>query len=99
MVVNICRPFSATVRDIVSAMRNIEAASGLAVTGLVSNTNLGAETEEHHVIAGLQRVREVSGDVGLPLRWLVLPAWLDAGFAPDVPIFPLQPRTTYPWDE
>ncbi len=99
MVINICRPFSATAVDIISTMRNIEAASGLAVTGLVSNTNLGAETAEHHVIAGLQRVREVSGAVGLPLRWLVLPAWLYAGFASDVPMLPLQPMTTYPWDE
>src|SRR5665647_425807 len=33
MVVNICRPFSTNSTEIISAMRNIEASSGLAVTG------------------------------------------------------------------
>jgi hypothetical protein len=98
MVVNICRPFSATPAEIISAMRNIEAASGLAVTGLVSNTNLGAETTLQHVMAGLQAVREVSGLTGLNLRWLVLPAWLYGRAQFDEPVLPLQLMTTYPWD-
>jgi hypothetical protein len=99
MVVNICRPFSKNAKDVISAMRNVEAASGLAVTGLVSNTNLGAETELQHVTAGLQVVREVSGSTGLPLRWLVLPSWLYGAFESDEPLLPLQPMTTYPWDD
>jgi hypothetical protein len=99
MVVNICRPFSANAKEVVSAMRNIEAASGLAVTGLVSNTNLGAETTQQHVKTGLQVVREVSGATGLPLRWLVVPAWLYGGFLSDEPLLPLQPMTTYPWED
>jgi len=75
MVVNICRPFSATVADIVAAIANIEAASGMAVTGLVSNTNLGAETTVEQVMEGLQMTRQVSAVKGLPLRWLVAPGW------------------------
>jgi hypothetical protein len=99
LVVNICRPFSRNAKDVIIAMRNIEAASGLTVTGLVSNTNLGAETELQHVTAGLQVVREVSGSTGLPLRWLVLPSWLYGAFESDEPLLPLQPMTTYPWDD
>jgi len=99
MVVNICRPFSTNKTDIISAMRNIEAASGLAVTGLVSNTNLGAETTNDHVRAGLDVVRDVSDVTGLPLRWLVVPNWLYGSFPSDAPMLPLQPMTTYPWDE
>lgn len=98
MVVNICRPFSANTTDIISALRNIEAASGLAVTGLVSNTNLGVETMQNHITAGLQVVKEVSAITGLPLRWLVLPAWLYGDYKSDEPVLPLQPMTTYPWE-
>lgn len=98
MVVNICRPFSRNAQEVILAMRNVEAASGLAVTGLVSNTNLGAETTREHVQRGLQVVREVSGTTGLPLRWVVLPAWMEADPDLAAPLLPLQPRTTYPWD-
>jgi len=98
MVVNICRPFSANTTDIISAMRNIEAASGLAVTGLVSNTNLGVETMQNHITAGLQMVKEVAAITGLPLRWLVVPDWLYGDYKSDEPVLPLQPMTTYPWE-
>jgi len=99
MVVNICRPFSATLTDIVAAIANIEAASGLAVTGLVSNTNLGAETTRQHVLDGLQLTQQVAAVKGLPLRWLVVPAWLFGTVSADVPVLPLQPMTQYPWDD
>ena len=99
LVVNICRPFSSTPAEIVSAMRSIEAASGLAVTGLVSNTNLGSETTMEHVTAGVQAVREVSGLTGLPLRWVVLPAWLYGDNRLEEPVFPLQLMTAYPWND
>jgi hypothetical protein len=99
MVVNICRPFSADVDEIVSTIGNIEAASGLKVTGLVSNTNLGAETTEQQVLAGLQATRKVSAITGLPLRWLVLPVWLMGRIIVDEPMLPLQPMTRYPWDD
>jgi hypothetical protein len=99
MVVNICRPFSADVNDIVAAIGNIGAAAGLAVTGLVSNTNLGAETTEQQVLAGLAVTREVSRITGLPVRWLVLPAWLVGTLTVDEPMLPLQPMTRYPWEE
>lgn len=99
MVVNICRPFSTTVADIVAAIANIESASGLAVTGLVSNTNLGAETTVEQVLDGLQMTRQVSAVKGLPLRWLVAPAWLFGKVSVAEPVLPLQPMTQYPWDD
>jgi hypothetical protein len=99
MVVNTRRPFAGSAADIVASMRNIEAVSGLAVTGLVSNTNLGGDTTEQHVAEGLRAVQEVSALTGLPLRWLVLPAWLYDRLEHDVPVLPLQPMTHYPWME
>jgi hypothetical protein len=97
LVVNVCRPFSANATEVISAMRNIEAASGLAVTGLVSNTNMGAETTPDQVNAGLKIVREVSELTGLPLRWLVVPDWMFEEFQTETPLLPLQLMTTYPW--
>ncbi|NMC32998.1 MAG: hypothetical protein GYA36_11180 [Veillonellaceae bacterium] len=99
MVVNVCRPFSRNVAEIVNAMRNVEAASGLAITGLVGNTNLGAATTLQHVESGTQIVRQVAETTGLPLRWLVLPPWLYGQMEDATPIFPLHPRTVYPWDD
>ncbi len=99
MVVNICRPFSTTAQEIVTSIRNIETASGLAITGLVSNSNMGPDTVKEHVTAGLRVVREVSGRTGLPVRWLVAPTWLYADFNSEESVLPLQPMTTYPWEE
>lgn len=99
MVVNRCRPFSQSVTDVIAAIANIEAASGLAVTGLVSNTNLGIETTRQHVMDGLQLTQQVSVIKGLPLRWLVLPAWLSGEISAEAPLLPLQPMTRYPWED
>ena len=99
MVVNTRRPFSATADGVIAAMRGVESVSGLNVTGLVSNTNLGAETTLEHVQEGLQTVRAVAQATGLPLRWLILPDWLYGKVEADVPMLPLQPKTMYPWME
>ncbi len=99
MVVNVRRPFSATVDEIITAIANIEAASGLAVTGLVSNTNLGAETNAQQVLEGLRLTQQVAVQKQLPLRWLVLPDWLFGQIDVVAPILPLQPMTQYPWDD
>lgn len=99
MVVNICRPFSADVAETIASIGNIEAASGLAVTGLISNTNLGAGTTALQVMAGLEVSRKVSDITGLPLRWLVLPIWLADQIQVSEPMLPLRPRTHYPWDD
>ena len=69
------------------------------MTGLVSNTNLGAETTVEQVMDGLQLTQQVAAVKGLPLRWLVVPAWLFGKVSADVPVLPLQPMTQYPWDD
>ena len=99
MVVNTRRPFSAHVAGVLEAIRNIEFVSGLKVTGLVSNTNLGPETTAEHVREGLRTVSAVAATTGLPLRWLILPDWLYGSVEADAPVLPLQPRTQYPWME
>ena len=99
MVVNTRRPFSSNAENVLTAIRTIESVSGLKVTGLVSNTNLGEETTGEHVQEGLQVVSSVSETTGLPLRWLVVPQWLYGDVVFPAPVFPLEPMTHYPWME
>lgn len=97
MVVNTRRPFTRDAEGTIATMRGIEHVSGLQVNCLISNTNLGAETTREHVLEGLAVVREVSAQTGLPLKFAVLPEWIEPPIAEGVATFILQPVTHYPW--
>lgn len=99
MVINRRRPFSVDVPSVLAAIAGVESASGLRVTGLVSNTNLGAETRQQHITEGLELTRQVAAASGLPLRWVVVPSWLTDEIELAEAVLPLQPMTRYPWDE
>lgn len=66
-VVNFQRPLTTTVSDAVEVMREIEQACGLAFTGIVNNTNLGAETTLDLVKGSYQKAEELCKETGLPL--------------------------------
>ena len=67
MVINRARPLTGDATSTLEVMREIEAASGIRFTGLVNNTNLGAETVPEDVLASLPYANEVSARSGLPL--------------------------------
>ena len=81
------------------SMQNIETVSGLRVTGLVSNTNLGEETTTEHVMEGVTLTRLAASELGLPIKWVVIPAWLSGQIELPESIFVLHPVTFYPWME
>ncbi len=66
-VVNFQRPLTTTVSDAVEVMREIEGACGLAFTGIVNNTNLGAETTLDLVNGSYRKAEELCKETGLPL--------------------------------
>lgn len=66
-VVNFQRPLTTTVSDAVEVMREIEIACGLAFTGIVNNTNLGAETTLDLVKGSYRKAEELCKETGLPL--------------------------------
>ena len=68
-VVNCYRPLTATVEDAMEIMREIEAASGIAFTCIVNNSNLGAETTPKTVLDSLDFINELCRVSGLPL-WM-----------------------------
>ena len=66
-VINKCRYLTKEPDEALELMREIEAASGLSCTGIVNNTNLGAETDADIINGSLGYADEVAEAAGLPL--------------------------------
>ena len=66
-VVNRYRPLTQTVADTVEVLREVEAAAGIAFTGLVNNSNLGEETTAETVLASLGYADGVAAALGVPV--------------------------------
>ena len=66
-VVNFYRYLTRTAEEALQVMREIEAACGLQFTGIVNNSNLGAETTAETVIDSLPEAEELSAKSGLPV--------------------------------
>lgn len=71
-VVNTLRPFSSAPEEIIAMLRAVENASRLTCTALVSNTNLGAASSAEEVRTGLDTVKRVSDEVGIPVRFFTV---------------------------
>ncbi len=69
-VVNANRPFNDTVDGVERTIARIEAASGLRVSGLVSNTHLMQETTPEMVAQGAALAAEVAAARNVPVLWV-----------------------------
>ena len=67
LVINKYRPLTPNASSAVEIMREIEAAGKIPFTGIVNNSNLGAETRAEDVTASRQFANEVSRLSGLPI--------------------------------
>ncbi len=67
MVINRYRPLTRDAASTVEVMREIEAAGGIPFTGLINNSNLGAETTAEDVLASRAYAEEVSRLAGIPV--------------------------------
>lgn len=67
MVINRYRPLTGDVASTVEVLREIEAACGIAFTGIVNNSNLGPETTAEDVLASVPYAQGVAEATGLPL--------------------------------
>ncbi len=70
MVVNTRRPFTEDVSSILRLCGEIEAASGLHITGVINNTNIGEFTEFDVVEEGQSVLLEVSRIMGIPIVYI-----------------------------
>ena len=68
LVINRFRPLTADAASTVEVMREIELASGIPFTGIINNSNLGAETTAEDVLSSLSYAKEVSKLASLPIR-------------------------------
>lgn len=66
-VINKCRYLTKEPEEALELMRDIEAASTLRCTGIINNTNLGAETTEDIVLGSQEYARKVAEAAGLPV--------------------------------
>ena len=66
-VVNFFRPLTTTVAEAVEVMREIEGACGLHFTGIVNNSNLGAETTADLVKSTYGKAEKLCRETGVPL--------------------------------
>lgn len=66
-VVNFYRPLTTNAEEALIVLREIEGACGLAFTGIVNNSNLGAETTLHSIEATSAKAEELCRMTGLPL--------------------------------
>lgn len=69
LVINMYRPLTRRVDDMLHIVREIEQASGLPFTGIVNNSNLGQETTARTVLDSLGYAREISDMTGLDIRF------------------------------
>ena len=67
MVISRFRPLSKTPSAVLTILHEIETAAGLPFTGIINNSNLGAETTAEDVLSSLDYARDVSGASGLPI--------------------------------
>ena len=67
MVVNAYRPLTRDAASTQEVMREIERACGIPFTGIVNNSNLGAETTPEDVLKTVRYADDISDITGLPV--------------------------------
>lgn len=95
-VINASRPLTRTVGDTVEVLREIEVAGGIKFTGLVNNTNVGAETTVDTVLESVAYARETAAAMGIPLRFTCAEASVAAALKDKIEnVFPLEIQKLY----
>ncbi len=67
LVVNRFRPLTPDAQSVLEVVQEIELAAGLKFTGIINNSNLGAETTEETVLSSAEFGKQCSQLTGLPL--------------------------------
>ncbi len=68
-VINMYRPLTETPEDAIAVMREIESYSRLSFTGIINNSNLGAETDADTVTDSIGYADKVAELAELPLKY------------------------------
>ena len=91
LVVNRFRPLTRDAESVMEVVAEIEAACRLPFTGIVNNSNLGAETTAEDILGSLDYAGEVSRRSGLPVCMTTVDEKLLSALQGKVPdLFPLK---------
>ena len=94
LVINRFRPLTRTPDDVVEIMKEIEAAGRIPFTGIVNDSNLGAETDADTVRGSLAFAQEVSQLTGLPVVMTAVEEELYQELKGEIPdLFPMKLQT------
>lgn len=99
-VLNARRPFTESVEGCLKIRSEIEAASRLRITGLVSNTHLLDETDARTVLEGLHLARQVGEEANLPVCFVTASEDLRGEFDTEetgCPVLWIRRRMLPPW--
>jgi hypothetical protein len=99
-VINMNRPFTGTVEGVIRIMREIEEASRLKITALVSNTHLIDESTVKNIVQGAEFAGEVAKAADLPLAFIgvmeqFIPKLKDYNLP--YPLMPMKRHLLPPW--
>ena len=68
-VVNFYRPLTTSPEEALEVLREVEAAAGIPFTGIVNNSNLGAETTRDAINASKTKAEALSKLAGIPVHF------------------------------
>ncbi|MBN1211226.1 MAG: cobalamin biosynthesis protein CbiA [candidate division Zixibacteria bacterium] len=101
LVLNASRPFTADLAGCRAMIDEIEAASRMKFTGIISNTHLMDDTSTGLVLEGLNLARAVSEKTGLPVVFLSATIDIIDNLNPrevTLPVLPLDRSLLKPWE-
>ena len=99
LVLNANRPFTANVDGALKVLQEIEHASQLNMTGIISNTHLIDDTTSEEVRKGIALAREVSEKTDLPVVFVSAIGPAFAGVESiDYPVLKIQRWLLKPWE-
>ncbi len=101
LVLNANRPFTSDLAGSLKTIAEIESASRLQFTGIISNTHMMDDTDEEVVMRGIKLSKEVSKQTGLKLFFVsaeqkILDKINRANI--DIPVLPLNRSLLKPWE-
>lgn len=76
LVVNVYRPLTRNLEDMLEVISEIETASGLPFTAIINNSNIGEETTAAQVLGSMELVQKISDACNLPIKMTTVKASL-----------------------
>ncbi|MGL6200063.1 MAG: hypothetical protein ACRC3H_14140 [Lachnospiraceae bacterium] len=98
MILNANRPQTGKAEQAVRCLKDIEAVTGLRVSGLINNTHLCQKTTQEDIYCGAQLAAEVSALTRIPIVCHAASWHIAEGLRLDEPVFPIHICMNNPWE-